>query len=143
MRSIESKLPNVGTTIFTVMSALAAEHGAINLSQGFPNFNPSERLQQLVFEHMRRGANQYAPMPGLWSLRERIAEKVARLYGATVSPDTEITITAGAYGPATRSSCSNPATIRTGPVWRRSAAQRSSIPCKRRIIAWIGRPWGA
>lgn len=96
MRAIESKLPNVGTTIFTVMSALAAEHGAINLSQGFPNFNPSERLQQLVFEHMRRGANQYAPMPGLWSLRERIAEKMERLYGATVSPDTEITITAGA-----------------------------------------------
>ena len=96
MRAIESKLPNVGTTIFTVMSALAAEHGAINLSQGFPNFNPSERLQQLVFEHMRRGANQYAPMPGLWSLRERIAEKMERLYGATVSPNTEITITAGA-----------------------------------------------
>lgn len=96
MRAIESKLPHVGTTIFTVMSALAAEHGAINLSQGFPNFNPSERLQQLVFEHMQRGANQYAPMPGLWSLRERIAEKVARLYGATVNPDTEITITAGA-----------------------------------------------
>lgn len=95
MRAIESKLPHVGTTIFTVMSALAAEHGAINLSQGFPNFNPSERLQQLVFEHMQRGANQYAPMPGLWSLRERIAEKVARLYGTTVNPDTEITITAG------------------------------------------------
>lgn len=92
---IESKLPHVGTTIFTVMSALAAEHGAINLSQGFPNFQPAERLQRLVFEHMQRGANQYAPMPGLMSLRERIAEKMERLYGRPLNPDTEVTVTAG------------------------------------------------
>lgn len=92
---IESKLPNIGTTIFTVMSGLANEVGAINLSQGFPNFNPSERLQALVTEHMARGANQYAPMPGLPLLRERIAEKMERLYGAHLNPDTEITVTAG------------------------------------------------
>lgn len=92
---IESKLPNVGTTIFTVMSGLANQVGAINLSQGFPNFNPSERLQQLVTEHMARGNNQYAPMPGILPLRERIAEKIERMYGAKVNPDTEITVTAG------------------------------------------------
>ncbi len=92
---IESKLPNVGTTIFTVMSGLANQVGAINLSQGFPNFNPSERLQQLVTEHMARGANQYSPMPGLPLLRERIAEKMERMYGAKINPDTEITVTAG------------------------------------------------
>ena len=92
---IPSKLPQVGTTIFTVMSALAQRHGAINLSQGFPNFDPAEALQRLVFEHMQRGDNQYSPMPGLPLLRQRIAEKIAGLYGATVDPDTEITITAG------------------------------------------------
>jgi methionine transaminase len=92
---IESKLPNVGTTIFTVMSGLAQQTGAINLAQGFPNYNPSPRLQQLVTEHMARGNNQYAPMPGLLSLRERIAQKVSDLYGASISPDTEITVTAG------------------------------------------------
>lgn len=92
---VTSKLPHVGTTIFTVMSGLAHEHDAINLSQGFPNFNPSERLQRLVFEHMQRGANQYSPMPGLPLLRERIATKMERLYGCRLNPDTEITITAG------------------------------------------------
>ncbi len=92
---IQSKLPNVGTTIFTVMSGLANQVGAINLSQGFPNFNPSERLQQLVTEHMARGDNQYSPMPGLPLLRERIAEKIEWIYGAKVDPDTEITVTAG------------------------------------------------
>lgn len=92
---IESKLPNVGTTIFTVMSGLANQHGAINLSQGFPNYDPAPRLQQLVYEHMQRGDNQYSPMPGLPQLRARIAEKIALMYGASVHPDTEITVTAG------------------------------------------------
>jgi methionine aminotransferase len=92
---IESKLPNIGTTIFTVMSGLANQVGAINLSQGFPNFNPSARLQQLVTEHMAKGNNQYSPMPGLMSLRERIAEKVGKMYGTNIDPDTEITVTAG------------------------------------------------
>jgi len=92
---IQSKLPNVGTTIFTTMSALATQHGAINLSQGFPNFQPSAKLQALVTEHMARGANQYSPMPGVPLLRERVAEKLAWTYGVNVNPDTEITITAG------------------------------------------------
>lgn len=92
---IESKLPNVGTTIFTIMSGLANQVGAINLSQGFPNYDPSARLQQLVTEHMARGANQYAPMPGVPLLRERIADKIERIYGAKVNPDTEVTVTAG------------------------------------------------
>ncbi|MFN0015149.1 MAG: methionine aminotransferase [Saprospiraceae bacterium] len=93
--TITSKLPHVGTTIFTVMSGLANQYGAINLSQGFPNFDPSERLQRLVFEHMQRGNNQYSPMPGLPLLRERIAEKMERLYARPLNPDTEITVTAG------------------------------------------------
>ena len=95
MSTFVSKLPHVGTSIFSVMSSLADQHGAINLSQGFPNFQPAERLQDLVYENMRRGANQYAPMPGLLALRERIAEKIALLYGTTVNPVSEITITAG------------------------------------------------
>ncbi len=91
-----SKLPNVGTSIFAVMSAHAAKHGAINLSQGFPNFDPDPRLQQLVFEKMRAGHNQYAPMPGLPVLREKLADKFAQLYGFQLNVETEITITAGA-----------------------------------------------
>ncbi|MBP6811431.1 MAG: aminotransferase class I/II-fold pyridoxal phosphate-dependent enzyme [Saprospiraceae bacterium] len=92
---IESKLPNVGTTIFTIMSGLANQVGAINLSQGFPNFNPAARLQQLVTEHMAKGDNQYAPMPGLLSLREMIAAKIDSMYGVNINPETEITVTAG------------------------------------------------
>jgi methionine transaminase len=92
---ISSKLPHVGTTIFTVMSGLAQEHGAINLSQGFPNFNPDPLLQQLVMDHMAAGDNQYAPMPGLPRLRARIAEKMALLYNVDLHPDTDITVTAG------------------------------------------------
>ena len=91
-----SKLPHVGTTIFTVMSALANEHGAINLSQGFPNFPSSDRLSDLVCQYMKKGYNQYAPMAGVPVLREQLADKVQRLYCATINPDTEITITAGA-----------------------------------------------
>lgn len=94
--TISSKLPKVGTTIFTVMSALANEHGALNLSQGFPNFDCSDRLKLLVENYLRLGYNQYAPMPGVPALRERIAEKIERLYGVAVDPETEITITAGA-----------------------------------------------
>lgn len=93
---IISKLPNVGTTIFTVMSKLAADHKAINLSQGFPDFDCAPELVSLVNKHMQAGHNQYAPMPGLISLREAIAEKTELLYGATYNPDTEITVTAGA-----------------------------------------------
>lgn len=93
---IVSKLPKVGTTIFTVMSRLAQQHGAINLSQGFPNYSAPSRLNELVMHYMERGYNQYAPMPGVPLLRERMADKLARLYGASIDPEKEITITAGA-----------------------------------------------
>jgi hypothetical protein len=94
--TISSKLPDVGTTIFSVMSALAAEHGAINLSQGFPDFDTPPALIDRVATHMRDGRNQYAPMQGVALLRERIAAKVADLYGNPVDPETEITVTSGA-----------------------------------------------
>lgn len=90
-----SKLPNVGTTIFTVMSALAATHKAINLSQGFPDYDCSDELKALVNEAMQQGHNQYAPMPGLVPLRTAIAGKISSLYQQHVNPDTEITITPG------------------------------------------------
>ncbi|MEN9347610.1 MAG: hypothetical protein RLZZ77_1121 [Bacteroidota bacterium] len=91
-----SKLPNVGTTIFTVMSKLAVEHNAINLGQGFPGFAIDDELMECVNEAMHRGLNQYAPMPGLPVLREEIANKLNALYGSNYSADTEVTITAGA-----------------------------------------------
>lgn len=93
--SIQSKLPQVGTTIFTVMSKLAQECGAINLSQGFPDFPIDEKLSDLVHAAMNAGHNQYAPMPGLPALREAIAAKVDRLYGVSYDVDTEVTVTAG------------------------------------------------
>lgn len=94
--SISSKLPKVGTTIFTTMSKLAAEENAINLSQGFPDFPIDPALADLANKHMRNGRNQYPPMAGLMPLRERIAEKMARQYNASYDPETEVTITAGA-----------------------------------------------
>jgi methionine aminotransferase len=93
---IDSRLPWVGTTIFTVMSRLAARHGAINLSQGFPDFSAPQALFDLVAKHMNAGANQYALMAGALPLREAIAEKVAALYGLTFDVEQEITVTAGA-----------------------------------------------
>lgn len=90
-----SKLPHVGTTIFTVMTKLAQECGAINLSQGFPDFPIDDKLSDLVNAAMRAGHNQYAPMPGLPALREAIGDKVDRLYGSRYDPDTEITVTSG------------------------------------------------
>lgn len=92
----ESKLPHVGTTIFTVMSRLAAECGAINLSQGFPDFDPPSRLVELVAEAMRTGVNQYAPMAGAPALLEAIGAKVQRLYGHALDAPTEVTVTSGA-----------------------------------------------
>jgi methionine aminotransferase len=93
--SILSKLPDVGTTIFTVISALAAEHKAINLGQGFPDFQMDNRLTALVTAAMNNGHNQYVHMNGLPALRQRLAEKVYSLYNTNVHPDTEITITPG------------------------------------------------
>ena len=91
----DSKLPRVGTTIFTVMSRLAAECGAINLSQGFPDFDPPARLVDLVAAHMRAGRNQYAPMAGWPALCDAIAGKVRDLYGRSVSVAEEVTVTSG------------------------------------------------
>ncbi|HQX95772.1 MAG TPA: aminotransferase class I/II-fold pyridoxal phosphate-dependent enzyme, partial [Chitinophagaceae bacterium] len=90
-----SKLPKVGTTIFTVMSALANEHKAVNLGQGFPDYPMSEELIALVSEAMKNNYNQYPPMPGWMPLRESIAEKAAFLYESNINPDTDITITPG------------------------------------------------
>ena len=94
--NINSKLPNVGTTIFSVMSALANEHKAINLAQGFPDFDCIPELKTMVNNAIKNGYNQYAPMPGILSLREKIAEKTENLYSAIYNPDTEITIMPGA-----------------------------------------------
>jgi len=91
-----SKLPNVGTTIFTVMSQLAADCGAINLSQGYPDFAAPAGLLDRVVHHLHAGHNQYAPMAGLPELREAIAGKLAAVYGRTSDADTEITVTSGA-----------------------------------------------
>lgn len=93
---IDSKLPDVGTTIFTQMSQLAAQYGAINLSQGFPNFPVDQRLKNLISHYVQGGYNQYAPMAGLLELRQAIARKKSLLYGCTLDPETEITITCGA-----------------------------------------------
>ncbi len=94
--SVESKLPDVGTTIFTVMSALAQAHGAINLSQGFPDFDGPKPLLDRVQHYFNNGFNQYPPMQGVPSLRAAIAVKIEDLYGANVNADTEVTVTAGA-----------------------------------------------
>jgi len=97
--AIRSKLPNVGTTIFTVMSQLAAKHNAINLSQGFPDFDCAPELRALLAKYVNSGLNQYPPMAGVAPLREAIAEKVAELYGAAYDPEREITVVPGAtYG---------------------------------------------
>lgn len=93
--ALVSKLPDVGTTIFTVMSSLAAELGAVNLGQGFPDFPMSERLEDLVDKAMRDGYNQYAHMNGYAPLRETLAEKIESLYGTKINPDTQITVTPG------------------------------------------------
>ena len=94
--SIQSKLPSTGISIFAIMSKMAAEYKAINLSQGFPDFNCSEKLIELVHKFMKEGMNQYAPMPGLPSLRKIISDKILKQYQAHYNFETEITITAGA-----------------------------------------------
>ncbi|MCB2221317.1 MAG: aminotransferase class I/II-fold pyridoxal phosphate-dependent enzyme [Bacteroidetes bacterium] len=94
--SIRSKLQKQDTSIFAVMSALAQEHNAINLSQGFPDFEISQKLIDLVHKYMRKGKNQYAPMTGIPEIREQIAIKMERLYGVQYDPEREINITAGA-----------------------------------------------
>jgi methionine transaminase len=93
---MRSRLPNVGTTIFTVMSALATERGAVNLGQGFPDFEPDATLLDAVNHAMRNGFNQYAPLNGMLSLRQAVAQKIMDCYGCNYDPETEVMITAGA-----------------------------------------------
>lgn len=93
---VRSKLPNVGTSIFAVMTELANKHNALNLSQGFPDFDPPAELIKLVKKKLGSSNNQYAPMPGVMSLREKIAKKTEELYGQYYNPETEITVTSGA-----------------------------------------------
>src|SRR5690242_21791157 len=90
--AIQSKLPNVGTTIFTVMSRLAAEHNAINLSQGFPDFDCAPELRALVTKYFDAGLNQYPPMAGIPALREAVAEKIEGLYGMRYDVEHEVTV---------------------------------------------------
>jgi methionine transaminase len=96
MIPLESKLPNVGTTIFTVMSRLAEQAGALNLGQGFPDFEPPALFAEALARHVKAGRNQYAPMSGVPRLKEQIATKLARDYACTLDPDTSITVTDGA-----------------------------------------------
>jgi len=93
---ITSKLPNLGTNIFSVMSGLANQHNAINLSQGFPNFDCDKKLKNLVNHYVQNGHNQYCPMTGVPILAQRLAHKVKRLYQVEYNPKTEINITSGA-----------------------------------------------
>jgi methionine aminotransferase len=93
---LDSKLPTVGTTIFTVMSALANETGALNMSQGFPDYDGPESLREALVRNVMAGNNQYAPMAGVLALREQIAAKLSQYYGVEASPDTEITVVPGA-----------------------------------------------
>src|SRR4029434_2139051 len=93
---LRSKLPDTGVTIFTTMTRLALEHGAINLSRGFPDFYCQRELVDAVARYMREGHNQYARMPGTIPLREALAMKIERLYGHRYDPVTEITVTSGA-----------------------------------------------
>jgi methionine aminotransferase len=94
--SLQSKLPSTGVSIFSVMSRLAEEHGAINLSQGFPDFDCAPELVDAVARAMREGHNQYAPMLGIFPLRQALARKIELLYGRRYDPATEITVTSGA-----------------------------------------------
>ncbi len=94
--NLTSKMPGTGTTIFSVMSALANEYGAVNLAQGFPDFNCPEKLIELVNHYMRQGKNQYAPMPGVPELRKKIAEKTLKCYGTEYDWQSEITVVGGA-----------------------------------------------
>lgn len=96
MQPITSKLPDVGTSIFSVMSMMAQEHNAINLSQGFPDFEVSAKLINLVNSYMQKGMNQYAPMPGVFALREAIAQMTSDLHSINIDPENEITVTSGA-----------------------------------------------
>lgn len=136
-----SKLPDVGTTIFTVMSELARECGALNLSQGFPDFPVPAGLLERVVVHLQAGHNQYAPMAGLPALREAIARKVLDLYGCPLDPETEITVTSGAtealfsaiealVGPGDEVLCFDPAFDAYDPAIRLAGGRPVHVPLR-------------
>src|SRR5210317_689500 len=93
---MRSKLPDQAISIFAIMSGMAREYDAINLAQGFPDFDSDPELIELVSQKMRAGLNQYAPMPGVKKLRSAIKSKIEKLYGLSVNEDEEVTVTAGA-----------------------------------------------
>jgi len=137
--SVRSKLPDVGTTVFTVMSQRAAETGAVNLGQGFPDYPIDGRLTQLVAQAMSEGHNQYAPMPGVPALREQIARKLQRCYGVQVDPDSEVTVTVGAtealyssiqalIGPGDEAIVFDPAYDSYDPAIRLAGARAVHVP---------------
>lgn len=139
--ALNSKLPDAGTTIFTVMSALAAECGALNLSQGFPDFPVPAGLLDRVIHHLQAGHNQYAPMAGLPALREQVALKVSSLYGRPTDPETEVTITSGAtaalftaiqavIGPGDEALCFDPAYDAYDPAIRLAGGRAVHIPLR-------------
>jgi methionine transaminase len=96
LKNLKSKLPKIGESIFAIMTKMANDYNAINLSQGFPDFNCSEELLQRVAYYQSKGFNQYAPMPGVLNLRKKISEKIEKIYGRKYNPDSEIVVTAGA-----------------------------------------------
>src|SRR5690348_1481466 len=96
LQQVRTKLPKIGTNIFTRMSQLATDYSAVNLGQGFPDFEVPESLRDALAKHVAAGRNQYAPMTGVQRLREQIAIKTERLYGRSVDPETDVTVTSGA-----------------------------------------------
>ncbi len=139
--ALTSKLPDAGTTIFTVMSALAAECGALNLSQGFPDFPVPAGLLERVIHHLQAGHNQYAPMAGLPALRAQVARKVSSLYGRPTDPETEVTITSGAtaalftamqavIGPGDEALCFDPAYDAYDPAIRLAGGRAVHVPLR-------------
>ena len=147
-----SKLPDVGTTIFTSMSALAQKHGAINLSQGFPDFDGPPELLERVNYYLTHGFNQYPPMMGVASLRQAIAEKVEDLYALKCDPDKEITVTAGATEALFCAIASvvhagdevivfDPAYDSYDPVIRLQGAGRCIFHSQDPLLAWTGSGW--
>ena len=137
--NISSKLPDVGTTIFTVISRRAAELAAVNLGQGFPDYEADPRLAALVHEAMLAGHNQYAPMPGLPALRERIAAKLKRSYDIDADAESEITVTLGATEAIFSAVQSEAATIKSpSPSRSSSSVTTTSSPLAKACrTSWI------
>ena len=149
---IHSKLPNVGLTIFTIMSKMAQEYNAINLSQGFPDFPVAEELIEGIHHYMKKGMNQYAPMPGMPQLREQIGNKLKGTYDWNVDVDAEITVTSGAIEAINATITAlvragdeviiiDPAYDAYAPIIEMNGAITVAVPLKNPILRLIGRRW--